>query len=438
LAFNKQTEEVLTYDNFPPLYHPATKRTRLRGPYDPALDDLEEVRITDFGGLNQNDGGKIMKYPLAYPEFARNEESKKSILVIMLESWQTDSFNAEVMPLLHAFSKEATVFEKHFPAGNNTFPSLFSFFYGIHAGYFNIIRNNPDSYTIVFTNSLFKNGYKIRVYTRSALGLFHFKTVLFREAAPEDVHNVGDDRDMVDFYLKDLENQKQNGLYLDFVFLTSSHYPYEYPEEHRVYDGVPEYLLYDLVADRNKEWKKYKNAYWNSLHYEDALIGEIFENLKKKGVFDDYWIIVAGDHSEEFGEDGKGHWGHGINFFRSQTLVPFIVKRPGQKTGEVVKVTTMHQDFVPTIMEEVLKTTTPPEMYSNGRNLFKIQDDRGVVVYSYSEGAYIFDNTIIDKEKFKKFDWRTKEELPGNLNKKELEAIRELFSEEQRFMKDGS
>ncbi|MDR2349671.1 MAG: sulfatase-like hydrolase/transferase, partial [Deltaproteobacteria bacterium] len=437
-AYNNQVEQILTYDYYPPLYYPATKRTRLRTPHDPALDGPEEVRITDFGGLKQNEGGKILKYPLAYPEFAHNEDSKKPILVIMLESWQADCFNAEVMPFLYGFSKEATVFERHFTSGNTTFPGLFGFFYGLHAGNFDIIRNNPDSYLNVFTNSLFTNGYKIRVYTRSPLKTFHFKTILFREADLEDVHNLGEDRDIVDFFLEDLWDEKQNGLYFDYMFLTSSHYPYKYPEEHAVYDGIPEYQLYDLVADRNKEWKKYKNAYLNSLHYEDALIEEIFDNLKKKGVFDDYWIIFTGDHSEEFGEDGKGHWGHGSNFSRPQTLVPFIVKRPGQKTGEVVKVTTMHEDFVPTILEEVLKTTTPPEMYSDGHNLYQINEERGVVVYSYVDAAYIFDNTVIEKKRGKKYDWMTKEELPGSLNEREIKAIRELFEEEQRFMRDGS
>ncbi|MDR2349218.1 MAG: sulfatase-like hydrolase/transferase [Deltaproteobacteria bacterium] len=427
-AYNHLAESVTVYDYYPPLYHPVRKS--IKTPYD-RLAGSVETRAGETPDLSRH----VLKYPGSEPVFGENESTKKNILLIVLESFQAGNVNEETMPNLSRFAKEATSFEKHVSSGSATITGLFGLFYGVHAGMYDIAKNNPESYKSVFSKSLRDNGYELGIYTATELRRYHLKTMLFDEAELENIHNVGTDDELADALVGDIKN-RDGGLFFDFLFLISSHYPYRHPKEHEIMKDLPEYDLRGFVSNRNDEWRKYKNAFFNSLHHVDALVGEVFDALKEKGLYDDAWIIVTGDHGEEFNEDGSGDIGHGSNFGKRQTGVPLLIKRPGQTTGEVVNLVTLHQDIVPTLMEEVLNTLTPTEDYANGTNLYKLTGDRGTVVYSYFDSAYVFDGVVIEKAAGKKYRWDTKEKLPGSLTPGEKRKIMALFDEELLFLRD--
>jgi membrane-anchored protein YejM (alkaline phosphatase superfamily) len=431
-AYNKRIETITVYNYYPPIYLPMTKSNRT--PIDNLNADNNEDAFSSEENLFSSDSDHILSYPQSVPEFDNNTESKKSILLILLESWRYDSVSYETMPNLYDFSKTATVFNKHLSSGNTTICGLFGLFYGVHCGMYNVAKNNPYTYRSVFSKSLFENGYKLNIYTLSSLKRFQVKTMLFDDAKIENIHNVGTDRLMVDALMKDIKENDANELNFYFLFLVSSHFPYKCDPKFAVYEDVSDNVS-NFVLNKEDEIKNLKKSNINCLHYEDYLLGDIFKALEEKGISDDLWIIISGDHGEEFNDRGTLYWGHGKEFNKFQTQVPMYIKKPGQTNREEVNYISLHQDIVPTLMEEVLKTKTKESDYSNGTNIFKLTHDRGTVAYSYFDSGYIFDNVAVDKLTRLKYSFETGKVLSNPLTKEEKEKIKELFNEELRFLR---
>ena len=82
----------------------------------------------------------------------------------------------------------------------------------------------------------------------------------------------------------------------------------EYSDLHRVFDG------YDC-----------------GIAYADYLVGQIFDLLKKQGVYDDTAIIITSDHGENMGELGI-YSEHGTAD-HATCHIPMIIKWPGKQSG---------------------------------------------------------------------------------------------------------
>ena len=84
------------------------------------------------------------------------------------------------------------------------------------------------------------------------------------------------------------------------------------------------------------------------VQYTDALVGELLDTVREAGLYDDAVILVTADHGVSF------RAGQPRRRLTSQTmpdlaLVPFIVKVPGQRTGEVDDRAVRTIDALPTI-----------------------------------------------------------------------------------------
>ncbi|HYD37744.1 MAG TPA: sulfatase-like hydrolase/transferase, partial [Allosphingosinicella sp.] len=113
---------------------------------------------------------------------------------------------------------------------------------------------------------------------------------------------------------------RPNFVYFNFQ---EAHFPYH----HR---GMPQFLPgrpipRGEIGPGNREWVA--NTYWNSVAFDDWLVGRVVERLKAFGVWDETLLVVTADHGESlFDDDFLGH-GHVIN--RQQTNVPLILSDPG-------------------------------------------------------------------------------------------------------------
>jgi arylsulfatase A-like enzyme len=68
------------------------------------------------------------------------------------------------------------------------------------------------------------------------------------------------------------------------------------------------------------------NAYDEGIRYVDDSLGKVFDELKRRGLYDNTLIIVTADHGEEFLEHGL--LGHGESLYDEVIRVPLIVKFP--------------------------------------------------------------------------------------------------------------
>lgn len=96
----------------------------------------------------------------------------------------------------------------------------------------------------------------------------------------------------------------------------------------------------------------YGNPYDGEIAYLDDWLGFLFDELKKRGQWDDTMVVLVGDHGEGFGEHGENT--HGLFIYRATTHVPLIMKFPrGKNAGQRVAARVSQVDIVPTILAEL-------------------------------------------------------------------------------------
>jgi len=423
-------EEITSYRPYLPLYYPVEKASSAKVISDwwpalfPAKAGQSELMSKKSSGL--------VRYPLQDPT-CTPKPNPPSILIIVLESWQADSLNAEVMPNLDKFAQHSTRFEKHLSSGAVTVPGLFGLMYGLHPNYFELFKSSPGRNPSLFTESLHQLGYESRVFTSSNLDGFSLRKLFFPHVPEQNVVTNPSDEKVVTSYLASLDNTSAKPRF-DFLFLTSSHSPYTYPPDYARFKPLPA-IEGGFAINRQTDAAPYKNDYHNSLFYLDALVGKILAAAKKSGALENTWIVITGDHAEEFNENRMGYWGHGSNFTRWQIQTPLLIMSPGQFVAKQEKKLSLHQDVVPTLMQEALGCAAPIDTYSNGMNLFQLPAQRGAILSSYMTQAYWFDDMIFDRTTNKKYDWR---DIKKERSLDNAEAVRLLLQEERRFLSSAN
>ena len=426
--FNR--EEITSYRPYLPLYYPVEKAGSAKAISDwwPAMFPAEAGQVESTSKKSSG----LVRYPLQDPA-CTPKPNPPSILFIVLESWQADSLNAEVMPNLDKFAQHSTRFEKHLSSGAVTVPGLFGLMYGLHPNYFELFKSSPGRNPSLFTESLHQLGYESRVFTSSNLDGFSLRKLFFPHVPEQNVVTNPSDEKVVTSYLASVDAASIKPRF-DFLFLTSSHSPYTYPPDYARFKPLPT-IEGGFAINRQTDATPYKNDYHNSLFYLDALVGKILAAAKKSGALENTWVVITGDHAEEFNENGMGYWGHGSNFTRWQIQTPLLVMSPGQFVAKQEKKLSLHQDVVPTLMQEALGCAAPVNTYSSGMNLFQLPMQRGTILSSYMTQAYWFDDMIFDRTTNKKYDWR---DIKKERSLDNSEAVRLLLQEERRLLSSGN
>lgn len=95
-----------------------------------------------------------------------------------------------------------------------------------------------------------------------------------------------------------------------------------------------------------KEFQKFEDPYWNSMHYQDYFIGELEKLLALKGLSENTIIIITGDHGKRIGQGSEEL------LPRSMFQVPLIIKIPGE-AGTVISKVTNHADVGSSVYKEI-------------------------------------------------------------------------------------
>ena len=112
--------------------------------------------------------------------------------------------------------------------------------------------------------------------------------------------------------------------------LQSAHFPYFNPGMDRVLPGEP--IPRGEIGAANRDWVA--RTYWNAIAYNDRLIGDLIERLRRLGVLGNSIVVVTADHGESLFDDGFLGHGHMLN--DQQTRIPFILSTPGVAMPAVV------------------------------------------------------------------------------------------------------
>jgi arylsulfatase A-like enzyme len=153
--------------------------------------------------------------------------------------------------------------------------------------------------------------------------------------------------------------------------------------------GQEKRLATDFLQNHNegaivvtREERDYLIAlYDDGIRYVDEAIGDFFDTLRERGLYDKALIIVTSDHGETFGEHGL--YLHG-QAYDDQTRVPLIVRFPegrfgGRRMSEIVEL----PDLFPTVLDVVgIDAPAPPD----GQSLLALVEGGAEgQPYAYSE-----------------------------------------------------
>ncbi len=113
-----------------------------------------------------------------------------------------------------------------------------------------------------------------------------------------------------------------------------------------------------------------RDCYDSCLGYLDEKLGELFDELKRRGILDRTLVIVTADHGEGLGEHDLFY--HGESLYRTEIRVPLVIVSPGQVRPAIVSETVSLRDLPATIAALAGQGTYAP---FPGRSLARLWQD---------------------------------------------------------------
>ena len=313
-------------------------------------------------GLDQSTTADL-NYPLAPLQCSAGEPL--NLVIIMVDAMRGGLLGGGITPNLDQFAaKKATNFSNHFSGGNSSRLGAFSLFYSLPPGYFGSFEalQKPP----VLMDQLMAANYQLGLYSSAnlyrpvTLDRTAFANVpnLRIETKPVDAPPWRRDRIMTTEWMSWLDTRSPDQAFFGFLFYDAvniSNYP-------------PEYTGIIAVNPADPQAQKFAD-YRTSVMFVDGLIGQVLDDLQKRGLDDNTVVLVTADHGEEFDENGDGVQGHGSGYSRHQLGVPMLLAWPGMEPQQLAH-RTSHYDIAPTLMRRLLGCGNAYSDYSIGQDLY--------------------------------------------------------------------
>jgi len=176
---------------------------------------------------------RALVYPRAPLVFGKPGPTK-NLLVLLLESWRADSFDARTTPHMWNFGQRASVYREHFSTGNSTVAGLFGLFYGIHPTYWEAVKASSASIdNPVLVDAMVDRGYRFGVFARSNFARHKIQDTVFR-GIPVVEKQAGQnsaerDQDLTRQLIGFLESRAADGKpFFELGFYKASHFDDRY------------------------------------------------------------------------------------------------------------------------------------------------------------------------------------------------------------------
>lgn len=129
---------------------------------------------------------------------------------------------------------------------------------------------------------------------------------------------------------------------------------------------IPRYQALDGRTDA----AYYLARYDAEIRYTDSALGALFEEIKKRGLYQNTLIAVTADHGETLAEDGHlRYFSHGMIAYEEVVRIPLVVREPrgDRRLGSIARERPLSSlDLAPTLL--ALLGVPAPESFQ-GRNL---------------------------------------------------------------------
>lgn len=422
-------QPVTAINRYLPLFYPITSNKFMKkyGWIDEEAIKKQKAmslkRKTDFN------------YPL-HPIQTSPVEKPINIMFIVIDSWRSDTFNAENTPNMWQYAQKGQNFQQHYSTGNCTRTGIFGMFYSIPGTYWQgalINRKAP-----VFMDRLQSLNYQMGIFAAAKLSNPEFDQTVFSKVPNLRMNSIGRSPEVLDAgltndWLKWYEDRDKSKPAFSFLFYDSPHgysFPKNYPHRYEPMFDEVNYLKLNNKTDRKLMFNRYKT----SVHYVDSLIKQVLDKLKTSGDLDNTLVILTGDHGQEINDNMQNFWGHNGNYTDAQIRVPFamIVPHRDHEKRWNPQLITSHEDIVPTLMKHFLGVQNPIQDYSVGEDLLGAEVKRDWILSSnYSSYAVVTTQNILEVGAVGQYEMLDKKNLPlkeQQPNASDLEGALEQIS----------
>ncbi|MFS2262081.1 DUF3413 domain-containing protein [Vibrio vulnificus] len=388
-------QPVTTVKRYLPLFYPATadKFMRKQGWVDEGA--IERQKALAFKRKND------LNYPLA-PLQTQPVEKPLNIMLLVVDSWRADTFNADNTPNMWKYAQSGVVFNNHIATGNATRTGIFGLFYGIPGTYWHGFLANQQSPVLI--DRLQALDYQLGIFTAAQLRKPEFNQTVFTKVENLRIGSEGSrpselDADLTQDWLAWYDQRDKSKPTFSFLFYDAPH-GYDFPADFEPkYEPMLKEVNY-LKLNNDTDPTPFFNRYKTSVRYVDSMATKVLDKLKESGDLENTLVIITGDHGQEMNDNKLNFWGHNSNFTDAQVNVPFAIFGPGVDAAKIQwssEALTSHQDVVPTLMKHYLGVTNDVKDYSVGEDLLGDAVKRDWIISSnYSGYAIITDDNILE------------------------------------------
>jgi phosphoglycerol transferase MdoB-like AlkP superfamily enzyme len=287
-----------------------------------------------------------------------------NIILYFFESTPYKYYNIKirgryVMETWHRLEKNSINFRKHYanyPLSANALISVFASAYDLNSKDL-LIQKYPDirlqtlpeilkahgyRTCLIHTGGLAYAGQKKFLKNRKFDSILDYKQLITLKPYNQKVGWGVDDRAMINPGKEFIERDAGKPFLL-VLMPVNPHHPYAIPDERfRITGEQP--LTMDV---RKGSWLNYLN----SLHYADATLGMLVDELEKEGLMRNTLLFLFADHGEAFYQH-RMNYNHPLYLYDENVHVPFLIySRQIFGSPKYFEGITRHIDILPTILD---------------------------------------------------------------------------------------
>jgi choline-sulfatase len=306
----------------------------------------------------------------------------RGIVVVLIDTLRADHVGLygskwPATPEIDRLGPESVWFERAFSQASWTRPSVPSLFTGLYPSEHGMTGFDQQSETVVVRGQVLAEeattlaeGMKAAGYRTALAGFQYQLSTKFNQQQGFDFYknNIsGGGGKIVSTFLEWVDEAPEKPFFAYLHFL-DIHWPYCPPKRvHWRFDPPPSAMnvcgnakaLRAGLADGSivateADRRALDARYSEKLLSLDDRMGDLFRELRKRGLWDDTLLVVTADHGQEFGEHGG--FDHGTSLFDELLHVPFIFKLParfGGRSGSSLPPIVEIRSLLPTLFDLV-------------------------------------------------------------------------------------
>lgn len=382
-----------------PLSYPLTARHFLE-----RYGFIKENDYRDRVAQEGNPFAMAIEYPLGNIVY-NQKPIKNNVLMIVIEGWNTNLLTQH-MPWLNEFSQDNIFFANHYGASNQSYLNDFSLFYGLDPNYYNsiLVGHKPSVLLDVVT----KQHYNLGLFSEDG-----FAEPLYRSAL------------LSNFSIPQPKKQSNKQI--------TENWRTWHEEQNSLANHAPLFSIIQYSLG-NKNKKITISDLQSEAKKLDQYIESLIAYLKLSNAYDDTIIVITGSNDIKIDEVKKVASRNTSSDFKRESLkVPLIISWPNKGSAQITEATSQ-TDIMLTLMQDAFYVTTPPQLYSQGKNLFNQKSRQWLVAGDENTIAALYDDKTVVLDAF----GRSKiYDINGKLQKEEkisLPIFLQIVTENRRFM----